>query len=262
MLHIPLSTRSLQSCLRFHISTYDVVFLHQKLTRHLSTKIDSPDLSAKTLFSPDRKAMCIEKLGRTQSLRRTKITEETKKSAVLIPLVDLADGSAAIMFTKRSGGLRSHRGEVSFPGGKADLEDGSLVETACRETWEELGIPREQIQIWAEMPPLASKNKGDYTATPIVGLIKNFNQSHLKINPSEVGEVFCVPISQLCDSRFHGYTQFRMGEHGYSLPIYFGPPHVIWGLTAIMTFQLLKALVGTKFYKHQLRYQSPIKPDS
>jgi len=257
-----MSSRSLHSCLRFHITTNDVLFLPQKLSRHLSTKTDIPDFSAKTLFSPERKAACIKKLGQTQSIRKTKLTKETKKSAVLIPLVDLPDGSAAIMFTKRSAGLRSHRGEVSFPGGKADLEDGSLVETACRETWEELGIPQDQIQIWAEMPPLASKDRGDYTATPIVGHIQNFNQSNLKINPSEVGEAFCVPISQLCDSQYHGYTQFRTKKMGYSLPVYFGPPHVIWGLTGIMTFQLLKALVGTKFYKHKLRFQSPLTPDS
>ncbi len=49
------------------------------------------------------------------------------------------------------------------------------------------------------------------------------------------------------------------GEGGYSMPVYFGPPHTIWGLTAIVTFQLLRALLPTNLYNHKLLFQSAVR---
>ncbi len=49
------------------------------------------------------------------------------------------------------------------------------------------------------------------------------------------------------------------GEGGYSMPVYFGPPHTIWGLTAIVTFQLLRALLPTKLYNHKLLFQAAVR---
>ena len=177
---------------------------------------------------------------------------------VIVPLVDL-DGTPGLLFTRRSQSLSSHSGQVSFPGGKVDPTDRDMVDTACRETMEELGIPSTAVDIWGTMPALSSNQRGDYSATPVVGFIRNYSSLQLRLSEDEVSSVFCVPISSLCSPSNHGYTQFRVSSRpGYSLPVYHGAPHVIWGLTAIMTFQLLRALLPPKLYKHQLQFQSPV----
>ena len=85
-------------------------------------------------------------------------------------------------------------------------------------------------------------------------------QPQLVLSPEEVSSVFTVPLSTLVQPANHGYTQFRAGGRGWSLPVYHGGvPHVIWGLTAIMTAQLLRALLPSSVYRHHIHYQSPLK---
>ena len=109
------------------------------------------------------------------------------------------------------------------------------------------------------MPALASSKDGEYTATPVVGEVRDFTSLQLRLSPEEVSSVFTVPLTTLIEPANHGYTQFRAGSRGWSLPVFHGQvPHVIWGLTAIMTAQLLRALLPTSLYRHQIHYQSPI----
>ena len=111
------------------------------------------------------------------------------------------------------------------------------------------------------MPALASSKDGEYTATPVVGQVNNYSSLQLSLSPEEVSSVFTVPLATLIDPANHGYTQFRAGAgRGWSLPVYHGGvPHVIWGLTAIITTQLLRALLPSSVYKHHIHYQSPLK---
>merc|ERR1719244_706683 len=185
-------------------------------------------------------------------------TEVQKEASVLIPLVDLG-GEPAILYTKRSIYLSSHRGQVSFPGGNKDPTDPNLVTTALRETEEELGIDRNNVDIWGQMPALASSMRGDYAATPVVGFVKDFQLENRTLAENEVSEAFTVKLTTLCDPSLNGHTQFRVpGKPGYSLPVYHGAPHIIWGLTAIMTFQFLRALLPSKMYNHKIMFQSPV----
>lgn len=216
------------------------------------------DFATVAVLSPERKRRCVERLVNMKPMALRTPREAKKRSAVLVPLVDVR-GQTCLLYTKRANNI-SHGGQVSFPGGNQDKNDATLRETALRETWEELGIPSESIDLWADMAPLSSRNEGEYATTPVVGVVNNFSLSSLHVNTAEVSEVFTVPLSQLCNPRLHGYTQFRVADKpGYSLPVYTGPPHVIWGLTAIMTFQLLRHLLPARLYRHQLRYQSPIQ---
>jgi len=129
-----------------------------------------------------------------------------------------------------------------------------------RETEEELGIPSSSVDVWCEMPALASSKGGEYTATPVVGEVTNYTSLSLSLSTEEVSSVFTVPLATLIDPANHGYTQFRAGSRGWSLPVYHGQvPHVIWGLTAIITTQLLRALLPSSVYKHHIHYQSPLK---
>ena len=174
-----------------------------------------------------------------------------------VPLVSVS-GEVHLLYTRRALSLSSHSGQVSFPGGKEEAEDTDLVRTALRETEEELGIPASAVEVWAEMPSLSSSQSGEYSATPVVGHVSNFSSLRLSPSSAEVSSVFSVPLTTLTQPRNHGYTQFRTGP-GYSLPVYHGDvPHVIWGLTAIITFQLLRALLPSNVYRHKVSYQAPL----
>ena len=97
--------------------------------RRFSSKTPST-LKSDHVFSSDSKEKCIARIMKMKSYRPTNI-EVKQRAAVLVPLVDIS-GSPHILFTRRSLSLSSHRGQVSFPGGKEDPGDGDLTRTALR----------------------------------------------------------------------------------------------------------------------------------
>ncbi|XP_023331851.1 nucleoside diphosphate-linked moiety X motif 8-like [Eurytemora carolleeae] len=211
-----------------------------------------------SMVSGERKQACIKRLEKIKPLLPVQ-GELLKTSAVLIPIVNI-ENEPALLYTKRSKFLSSHRGQVSFPGGNSDKTDTSPVDTALRECWEEIGIPREQVDVWGTLPSLSSTHRGDHATVPVIGIIHDFHPEQLNINHDEVEEVFCVKFSKLSDPAVYGYTQFRLeGGPGYSLPLYNCTPHPVWGLTAIMTFQFLRSILPSQHYKHRIHFQSNIK---
>jgi len=229
-------------------------------TRNFSQQVNTYT----SLLTHENKEKVIKRLRAVKSMRppvNDKLNQIEKPAAILVPLVEV-QGEPALLYTKRSKYLTSHRGQVSFPGGKSDKEDEGPEQTALRECWEEIGIPSNSVEIWATLPPLISSKKEEtiYTATPVVGFVNNFNLDSLTISKDEVEDVFYVKLSELCDPNNCKYTQFRMtGSNGYSMPMFDVSPFPIWGLTAIISFQVLRAVVPSKLYKHKLLFQTPLK---
>ncbi len=114
-----------------------------------------------------------------------------KRAAVLIPIVDGPEPS--VILTRRAARMDSHAGEVAWPGGKHDPEDGSLETTALRESHEEIGLLPERVTIVTELRPFISKY--GLLVTPYVGLVEANVQ--LKANPAELDSIFQVPLSWL-----------------------------------------------------------------
>lgn len=97
----------------------------------------------------------------------------SKNSSVLVPLV-LVGNNPSLLFTQRSLALNAHAGEVCYPGGKFDPRlDKNFLDTAFRETEEELGIERNNFQLWDTLPSLKGRD-GKSFITPIVALLKVF----------------------------------------------------------------------------------------
>lgn len=151
--------------------------------------------------------------------------------------------------------MSSHRGQVSYPGGMKDDEDADHEATALRETEEELGISRDQVEIWGRCPPMESANR--VTCQPIIGYLGSVDVNRLEYNPKEVGDVFTIPLRYLCDENNFRYTQFRTGK-GYVIPVFLGGKYKVWGLTAGVTHIFLSALLPT-IYKNKVHYIKPIK---
>lgn len=150
-----------------------------------------------------------------------------RDAAVLVPVIDDADG-AKVIFTQRTTTLRKHSGQISFPGGGIDAADGSPEVAALRETEEEIGIDRHFVEPVARLPDYRSAT--GFHITPVLSVVKRGFE--LKLNPTEVAEVFEVPLSFLMDHKNHqrGSRVWNgIERHFYVMP-YDG--REIWGITA------------------------------
>jgi 8-oxo-dGTP pyrophosphatase MutT (NUDIX family) len=154
-------------------------------------------------------------------------TFKLRDAAVLVPVVD--DGEEAqVIFTKRTATLRKHSGQIAFPGGSIDPTDISPEMAAIRETEEEIGLPGSFVETVGRLPNyLASTG---FRITPVLGIVTP--GFALTLNPTEVDDVFEVPLSFLMDPANH--TRDRrvidgIDRHFYRVPY---ETRMIWGITA------------------------------
>lgn len=172
---------------------------------------------------------------------RQNVVFQGVRGSVLVPLVLRAveDTSLdphvdiSVLLTVRSSKLRTHGGEVSFPGGKQDETDANEVETALRETFEEIGIAPSSVDVLGRLDQAMSKHL--LLVTPVIGIVQEPYET--KLNPSEVDELFSVPLDMfLRDDDRHTQTDIDFGApmrmHSFSFEGY-----RIWGLTANVLVQ-------------------------
>jgi len=179
-----------------------------------------------------------EQLSGNRSERQTEWA--ARPAAVLVPLYWDQSGWH-LLFTRRTEQLGSHRGQVSFPGGGIDPKDRNPVETALRETEEEIGIPAEAIRVLGCMDKLITVTQ--YEITPVVAVLPW--PQPLQINHSEVARVFGVPILWLADPDNLELRHRLPMISGPSIPVYFFKPfdaEIIWGATARIVLAFLDLL--------------------
>ena len=154
-------------------------------------------------------------------------TENLTEAAVLIPIVERKNGLKVIL-TKRSNNLKQHPGQVSFPGGKSEKTDKSLVATALRETKEEIGINNKNVEILGQLSKHVTIT--GFKITPFIGKIRTGFST--KIQTSEVSEIFEVPLSYLSNPKnFRVESVKWKGKKRFFYSIPYGP-YYIWGATA------------------------------
>ncbi|MDA5496800.1 CoA pyrophosphatase [Yersinia aleksiciae] len=156
----------------------------------------------------------------------------SRHAAVLIPIICRPEPT--LLLTRRSNHLRKHAGQVAFPGGKADPEDSSLIETALREAEEEVAIPASAVHVLGQLAPLDSSS--GYQVTPIVGLVPDNIAFHG--NEDEVAGLFEMPLHEaLSLSRYYSLDIHRGGvNHRVYLSWY--ERQFVWGLTAAIIRRL------------------------
>ena len=156
---------------------------------------------------------------------------------MLIPVIARDEG-LTVLFTQRTTHLKSHSGQVSFPGGRAERGDASAEFTALREAEEEIGLPPERVEILARLPDYHTRT--GFRVTPVIGLVQP--PLELTPDPREVEEIFEVPLAFLLDER---NQQRRTREfHGQTVGFYVFEyqNRTIWGATAGMLVNLYKML--------------------
>lgn len=163
--------------------------------------------------------------------------EELVPAGVLVPLTEI-NGQMHALFTKRPDTLRHHSGEVSFPGGRAELTDRSLVETALREAREEVSLAEEDVEVYGpllELPMISG-----FHVTSFVG---EFPQPYEIIaDPDEVEVFFTVPLVDLADPKRHRVEKRRFQGVNFQVHYYDHQGHIIWGATGYMVHLLLEFL--------------------
>ncbi|CAH2093168.1 unnamed protein product [Euphydryas editha] len=192
------------------------------------------------LLSTLARQSCISKLKDLPALV-TNPGEPQVKAAVLLPLF-VQDGEVHILYTLRSSNLNSHSGQVSFPGGKLD-ENENVIDAALRESYEEIGVRPESVDVWCEMAPIQGRDK-TMLITPVVGFIENLSLNNLIPNIDEVDEIFSEPMSLFCDKTKHAHLKHER----YMLPVFLGK-HKIWGITGLITHIFLQCFLPSDLYQ-------------
>lgn len=151
-------------------------------------------------------------------------------AAVLIALVRRADG-LSILYTERSPELRSHSGQIAFPGGKVDPTDTGAADAALREAWEEVQLQRDDARVLGYMPLYYTGT--NYLITPVVAVV----EPHAPFipNPGEVRSVFEVPLDYLMQPGSFSTFHIRRNGREHSTWQIQHSGLVIWGITANLT---------------------------
>jgi len=161
-------------------------------------------------------------------------------AAVLVPIYERND-EYWILFTKRTQKVEHHKGQISFPGGAHDKVDRDLVNTALRETFEEIGVQPEHVELLGELDRIGTLTS-NFLITPFVGIIPYPYEFTIATN--ELEELVEVPISALLDN-----NNYREESHVYEGRTYVASffeykGKVIWGATARILKQFLDLVFG------------------
>jgi 8-oxo-dGTP pyrophosphatase MutT (NUDIX family) len=159
-------------------------------------------------------------------------------AAVLVPVTD--HGGPHVVFTKKTSGVPHHKGQFSFPGGVVETRDGSRVETALREAWEEIRLPAEAVEVLGLLDDIPTRAT-NFVITPVVGIVRE--PVAFEPDGREIERVIEVPLATLRDPAiFRTELWERDGEQHPVLFYQVSPDDVVWGATARILSQFLALL--------------------
>ena len=181
----------------------------------------------------------IEQLLTADDLEKQQLAAQQtlKDAAVLLLVVNHAEPT--VVFTQRTAHLADHAGQISFPGGRCEPQDGSPERTALREAEEEAGIEPARVEVLGRLPEYRTST--GFCVSPIVGWAEP--PLEYRPDPHEVADVFEVPLAFLLDARNHRHeSAFYKGR----MRKYWAMPYgdrFIWGATAgmLVTFHRIVA---------------------
>jgi len=154
--------------------------------------------------------------------------DHLKPASILIPFYESENG-LSLIFMMRPDYPGVHGAQISFPGGKQDDGDADQLGTALRETEEEIGVNREDIEVWGG---LSSRQTGmsNYWITPFVGQVPY--PYEFRPDPAEVDRLIIIPFAHLLDPKYATYGDFDFKGHVFPSQMYAYENDVVWGLTA------------------------------
>lgn len=161
-------------------------------------------------------------------------------ASVLVPVTN-SSRDPELILTRRALTMNSHAGEVAFPGGKKDPEDVDLLATALRESEEEVGLRRTDVQVLGQLSQLRSR--AGIKVTPWVGLVSP--DVALEPNLAELDSIFRVPLAYFVETPTQNDHLVRWMGNEFLMPTWRYGENMIWGLTAYIIVDLVNTVYDT-----------------
>jgi 8-oxo-dGTP pyrophosphatase MutT (NUDIX family) len=192
-----------------------------------------------TSEAPPRPMAPLELPMKLDKLIPPRVFKRLKPASVLVPVMRRRDG-LRVLLTLRSEAMPSHKGQISFPGGRRQAGDASAAAAAKREAEEETGIPPGAVEVIGYLDDYPTIS--EYMITPVVGLVEDVKE--VKPCAREVAEIFEVPLAFVVDPASFERKVFT--RDGLNVPFFelnYGERR-IWGATAGMLWNLARKMAA------------------
>lgn len=200
--------------------------LHSKLIESFSVKL--PGTRSQMKMVPGIRQKELERLDRR---------DDAREAAVLIALYEDKDQNIILPLIKRNEYDGVHSGQISLPGGKTEIGDSNLIQTALREAEEELNIKAGKSQVLGEMTPVYIP-PSNFIVQPVIAWLNK--EPELIRQESEVSEILKVPISKLLDPASRMIRNIPHREYKIiDVPCFYIDKNIIWGATAMILSELI-----------------------
>lgn len=201
------------------------------LTQNLSKKLGEPlpGIEAHLKMATD---------DRMKWIRKNQTVTNARKSSVLILLFEEKSVLHTILIRRTDyGGI--HSGQVSFPGGQYEEKDGDLIETALRESEEEIGLQRDSLEILGVLSTIYIP-PSNFNVLPVVACTRK--RMTLSPDPSEVDSIIRIPITDLMSAENCREIDIPVHQSIVRAPAFIFGNTVVWGATAMIISELLELL--------------------
>ncbi len=201
----------------------------------------------KNTVKPETERLCHDASALKEHIR-TKLAAHTPQThrfsdqkstpaAVLFPLF-FKDGQAYLLFTKRTETLEHHKGQIALPGGKWDKTDAHMLETALRETREEVGIAEKDIEILGQTDQFQSNTY--FLITPFVGAFPY--PYEFCVSEGEIERLIEVPLLHLLQDDIFEVKPFKKNGIIWQVHYYYYKQDTIWGVTGFLLSRFLSLI--------------------
>ena len=168
-----------------------------------------------------------------QALENPKLMDEAKKAAVSVIIQEESNREPHLLLIKRNEYDGHHSGQMAFPGGKMDVTDENLIQTAIRKSYEEIGVTLDQNNL-IELLPVWVK-VSNFVIHPYLTFINK--KLEFEINKREINRIFEIPVTHFKDSKNLRKHQISIQGIDYWSPYFEFEGEIIWGATALILYQ-------------------------
>jgi len=180
-------------------------------------------------------------LPQGRELHPSKDNNSIKQSSVLMLLFPFNEKIHTCLI-RRPSSMRNHGGQIAFPGGRNEPSDKNLIETALRESFEEIGTESNQLEIIGALTPLYV-NVSNFRINPFIGWSDKLPQ--FKIDSSEVDELFILPVERFLIKTSNQFRDVTTINGTFSVPGFYIDQLFVWGATAMIISEFIEVLKKT-----------------
>jgi len=175
---------------------------------------------------------------------RILIADLQTPAAVLVAITD-DKYNPEVILTRRAQHLPTHKGQIAFPGGKADPDDADLVATALREAYEEVALKPEAVKVVGKMGQVLSRQ--GFVVTPVIGVVPTGVVNQLLPNLGELDRIFTVPLRFFVDTKPQ-MDALPLAEGVKQVPSFYYDEYRIWGMTAFILAEFVNLVYDARIH--------------